>query len=360
MKYLLRIVAVIFFIVAFLFIKLSLYMGETIGGAVLILWLLGIIFLFLGGLIYKKSKKVNLSKQDSNRKTKQVLETDERKPILYLRSFLNDPLAAKSENDSIIANFLTTGFPQNLNSEEEQLSLAVKDFGPFVAVGNPKDPLPQIGALKLYSEENEWQNVVTNLIQVSQLVILRVGHTPGFWWEVETVVNNKEPEKIMFLLPSSIIEYTKFKTEFEKRFKYYLPSDYIPRNLSSQSFSAVLIFGKNWNPDVLYCKEHSKIFFNNTVTKDFKVFVLYILSRYKNGCNFEYLKKTREKPTRSFLASIQLFGGSFFIGLIITALTVGIIFDLEFGSPTMLISWVVISLLFYTFIILSERLNWTN
>jgi hypothetical protein len=49
-------------------------------------------------------------------------------------------------------------------SEEEYLRAEILKAGPFVAVGRPGDPLPQLGANRLYVDDADWQAAVLRLM----------------------------------------------------------------------------------------------------------------------------------------------------------------------------------------------------
>jgi hypothetical protein len=103
---------------------------------------------------------------------------DVRTSVLYLRSFTEGDIAAETRG---IGTFLS-----HLSTEEEQLAAAVEVVGPLVAIGRPGDKLPQLGALRLYVPDEEWQATVTTLLTRARLVILRVARdTPRLRWELE-------------------------------------------------------------------------------------------------------------------------------------------------------------------------------
>ena len=98
-----------------------------------------------------------------------VLSDDKRAPVLYLRSFEDDPKVARRVG---IAGF-------KLNNEEEDIAEIVGALGPFVAIGRPGEMLPYAGAARLYVGEGDWHERVQTLLSLARLVILRAGDTSG-------------------------------------------------------------------------------------------------------------------------------------------------------------------------------------
>ena len=67
-------------------------------------------------------------------------------------------------------------------TEEEQLLKALRGVGSAVAIGRPGENLPQIGAQRVYYDDNEWRNRVEKLIRSARLVIIRTGVGKGWRW----------------------------------------------------------------------------------------------------------------------------------------------------------------------------------
>jgi hypothetical protein len=99
-----------------------------------------------------------------------ALLADSRHPILYLRSFKDDPYRIDPEWDMVVRTPWSRGgrrreqgliarliasMPTGLNSMsggrlEERLGALVAPIGPFITVGAPDEPLPQLGAARVY------------------------------------------------------------------------------------------------------------------------------------------------------------------------------------------------------------------
>ena len=61
-------------------------------------------------------------------------------------------------------------------------------IGPFVAIGDPKEKLPDLGAARLYVSD-EWREVVIELLARVSLVVMRVATTEAVRWELQQVVS---------------------------------------------------------------------------------------------------------------------------------------------------------------------------
>src|SRR5262249_41107579 len=111
-----------------------------------------------------------------------LLAVDKRKPILFLRSFADDEQVKFGDSDTSSSYGLPDRLPDvnstqdsNLDRPEDPLAVAARSsrpigwkasktlldfsletrlsnhftyFGPFIAVGSPKEPVPQIGAAR--------------------------------------------------------------------------------------------------------------------------------------------------------------------------------------------------------------------
>ncbi|MEV6239292.1 hypothetical protein [Lentzea sp. NPDC051838] len=137
------------------------------------------------------------SRPRSARGAKQTLQADWRKPVLYLRGFGDDPEAAVVDE---LPGALAAGL-LSIHSREEHLIGALNAFGPVVAVGEPGEQLPYLGAARFYLPGDDWQKGVLELMELSQLIVLRLGDGDGVWWEVEQARRTQPPGKLVVLVP---------------------------------------------------------------------------------------------------------------------------------------------------------------
>lgn len=221
--------------------------AELLGGAEWVVYLLAACFGALGYWLWKAGKQLRVLSVD------EAMAKDKRAPILYLRSFQSDHAANKAQQDGISAKLVPMTFPQNMVSEEEQIAEVMNEYGPFVAIGRPGELLPQLGAARLYATDDTWQQIVRDFLSSSSLIIMRVGGTEGFWWEVANVSTLPDPRRVIFLLPETKQEYEQFRQRAEAHLLKPLPVDYQPNVMTDRNFGGFLLFDSEWNPQIQLC-----------------------------------------------------------------------------------------------------------
>jgi hypothetical protein len=113
---------------------------------------------------------------------------DPRGPILYLRSFAHDSSEFK-------AALLDIG--QWMIPEEHKLVGKLALLGPTIAIGRPSDRIPPSGSARLYVDDSAWKETVMTLLDCSQLVVLRIGHSAGLAWEFSAVREQVPPRRVL-------------------------------------------------------------------------------------------------------------------------------------------------------------------
>ncbi len=210
MKYLSAALAVIFFLIASIYIAVYFEMlfgiitpieipialedtieyfdikwqliGQGIGGILLI-----VTSIILFSFFYSLYRRLNKRKKDT-------FDKDSIKApfCLYLRSFVDDQRTQK--RISIV---------NDVRTEEEVLVSVLSDIAPVYAIGDPKDKKMPLGASRIYVDYEHWKSTVIDMMNRAAVVVLRLGKTDSFWWEVETAVKNISMDKIMFVIPES-------------------------------------------------------------------------------------------------------------------------------------------------------------
>lgn len=120
-----------------------------------------------------------------------LIEHDKRQPVLFLRSFDDDEKLQYANAHKSFLDF----------SLETRLTRHFLGFGPFVAIGSPKEKLPQVGAARVLLPDDQWQQRVLGWMLQSQLIVMYAGKTPWVNWELRQVLRGPGAERLLMLFP---------------------------------------------------------------------------------------------------------------------------------------------------------------
>jgi len=144
------------------------------------------------------------------------------------------------------------GFIQ-LTTEEEQYARVLNRIGPFVAIGDPREGLPDLGATRIYVGDGDWQRRVEALLDGARLIVLRLSATEGLLWELRTVIARNDPGKLLVLVPGPPENYPLLRQQANE----WLPQPLPPSLLRGKSFKrlstvvALVRFRPDWLPEFL-------------------------------------------------------------------------------------------------------------
>jgi hypothetical protein len=125
----------------------------------------------------------------------ELLARDRRRPVVLLRSFGDEDLALVAGQ--------THGHNVRLARLEEAVADRFRPFGPLVAIGNPRETLPRLGAARSYHSEMEWRWAVIGLMREALLIVVIAGLTAGLRWELEAIARDGHLWKLLILMPQS-------------------------------------------------------------------------------------------------------------------------------------------------------------
>ena len=154
-------------------------------------------------------------------RAKEVLATDKRCPVLLIRSFLDDEapiyrvVAKSAPKGGVMWSIEESRF-------EEAFAPELSKYGPLIAVGNPSDELPDLGAARARFSDATWREPVLAMIEQSRVIVLTAGMkpatpaeqaaclscgdllalldlTPGVRWEVEHILGKDLQNKMLVL-----------------------------------------------------------------------------------------------------------------------------------------------------------------
>jgi hypothetical protein len=119
--------------------------------------------------------------------------------IVFLRSFQDDRMKIRVRGDSRgIVDRLAL---QHRYGYEYLLVASARHFGPVVAIGQPGERIPPVGAFRRYYENDEWQGAVQQMLRSAKLIVLSVGDTPSVGWEVSRVRHLGLLDRTLFVIP---------------------------------------------------------------------------------------------------------------------------------------------------------------
>jgi len=149
-------------------------------------------------------------------------------PVLYLRSFADDEKLPGLFGARI--------------SNEELLTEVLSEVGPVVAIGEPNERLPPLGAQRIYAREGEWRDVVATLMRQAVAVVIRAGVTPGVRFEVQLATRHVDPRRVLISGITSNARYKRFAAHVSHLF---------PRGLPDECGAQLMTFDGDWSPQPL-------------------------------------------------------------------------------------------------------------
>ena len=137
------------------------------------------------------------------------------------------------------------GFPD----EQSLLADMLNQIGPYIAVKRPGQAgtWADVGAYKLPMPCDRWQSQIGDIISKARIVVVEAGETKGIMWELEQVISRVPPRKVLLVVPDTWSEYSTFLNRTKNMFLVPLPS-----TLPNTRF---LMFDDWWNPIALENKK---------------------------------------------------------------------------------------------------------
>lgn len=130
----------------------------------------------------------------------QVLEEDRRPPLLYLRSFADDEVSVRARWNRQRLRLENLGWPAR-DRFEEVVTRHLARYGPVIAVGQPGERVPKLGAAREYLPGQEWQQGVRSRMQNAAVVAVVLGRTGGLEWELAALVETGTLARTLMVVP---------------------------------------------------------------------------------------------------------------------------------------------------------------
>ncbi len=177
-----------------------------------------------------------------SRTAEKELRRSARRPIFYLRSFGLDQRIARPV-------FWERFLNSPLANAEQRLVARMRKVGPVIAIGRPNEMLPALGAARFYVSHDRWQEKVSDVARVAQLVVWTTGVSEGLRWELSHLLKSLPPEKLILWAHPNILDLDAFQRDKEwSRFLDALGSLFpkpLPTSLGQTRFFA---FGPDFEP----------------------------------------------------------------------------------------------------------------
>ncbi|WP_371678734.1 hypothetical protein [Streptomyces sp. NBC_01276] len=131
--------------------------------------------------------------------------------VLYLRPFLLDDRMSRTPDEAPGWLFRS---PYELPwlTEEHFLVRQFARLGRVVAIGQPGERLPLLGAERGYLPLDDWQGTVSELIRGAHVVALSAAPGPGTLWEFTEALRTLPPTRLVLLIYSGPEVYDIFRT----------------------------------------------------------------------------------------------------------------------------------------------------
>ena len=163
------------------------------------------------GLLVVGTKLFKLARQNFSRSADELMELSRKPPILYLRSFAGDDQAAPANysldhrESSLSWRVSNPSFWTERRewSFEEVVCKGLDAIVPVVAMGQPGESLPRLGAARKYVDSDSWQSEVQRLMDKSLFVCLVIGRSDGLIWEFGQLLDRTDGRKALLIIPQS-------------------------------------------------------------------------------------------------------------------------------------------------------------
>jgi hypothetical protein len=132
------------------------------------------------------------------RSASDVSQRDERRPILFLRSFRDDEIEIPAER--YWGNALL-GIRNKKVRLEEVLAETAFAVGPLVACSNPEDVLRPLGAARDNVSNETWQEEIGRFMWEASWIVLLVGTTKSLRWEMAEILRRGFLPKTLIVFP---------------------------------------------------------------------------------------------------------------------------------------------------------------
>ena len=143
-------------------------------------------------------------------------------------------------------------------SPEQELARILGRVGPVVAIGRPGEPLPELGAARLYASDDEWRDVIRDLMRRARLVVVRAGATPNLQWEIDEAVRLLPLRHLVIVSFAGERQGNAFEADIARRFGAAPHMEPIPAGPARRAIEGLLATGRLITGRVVWFDEESR------------------------------------------------------------------------------------------------------
>ncbi len=185
------------------FVVLAYWAGfELLSG-----WKEGLLALTLIPVLYgvvKQFRRIQLwTRRHMAASVAEVRAADTRAPVLFLRSFKDDELKLPP-----VARFnVWTVFEAHKTDKghdftlEEAIAEVLQEYGPVIALSQPGQPLPPLGAARENISGDHWQEVIDRYLVEARWIVAIIATSAGLRWEFERIIEGGAVGKLLLVFP---------------------------------------------------------------------------------------------------------------------------------------------------------------
>lgn len=122
---------------------------------------------------------------------------------VFLRSFAKDQEVAWH---SFAPRWLYWGTGSGNKTPEDLFAKHFEQLvGPLVALGDPTDRIPRLGARRIYLRSTHWQSSIEALVSRARMVVIFASASTGMNWELSYIREHCRPAAILVLTPPKVV-----------------------------------------------------------------------------------------------------------------------------------------------------------
>ena len=140
-----------------------------------------------------------------------LIQYDRRPPVVLLREFGADAIQIRPRipflprPDVRVRRMSSSGVPVEYSKVhlEQVIAGEMSRIGPMIAIGEPGEAVPKIGASRAYFSDDDWQTGIAQWIEAASVIVVLCGTSPHLGWEIDQISAGQLLSRTVFVVPPS-------------------------------------------------------------------------------------------------------------------------------------------------------------